>query len=82
MLRQYGRFEGDIQEFSLYNPQGEGRRFMSIAEWINSKWVAYCPFCRKLRALIINADKSWNCKLCGREGKEKRERMKKKELQI
>ena len=78
MFRQYGRYEGDVTEFSLWNPQGEGRRFTSVAEWIGAKWTAPCPFCRKLRALIINADLSWKCQKCERKGKPKEKKEKKK----
>ncbi|MBA7496203.1 hypothetical protein ES702_06801 [subsurface metagenome] len=79
MIGARGRYEGEIRHFTLWNPIGEGRRFEAIAEWIDGQWIAYCPYCRQLRAMIINAENlSWQCQKCGREGKPKEEKGKKK----
>ena len=92
MLREFGRYPGDIQQFELWDPKPkrtdrkQGFYFTAVCEWLPDEggWLSICTVCKNFRCLKIDIQKqTWKCQKCDRKGtfkkpEEKREPMKKK----
>lgn len=80
MLRQYGKYQGDIQQFELWDPkrtnQKAGFYFTAVAEWLpdvpdegEGGWLSVCEVCHNFRCLKIDVFKqTWECSKCNRKG--------------
>jgi len=75
MLRRYGRYQGEIQQFELYDPKPkrtdrkQGFYFTAVAEWIDGNWISVCEKCHNFRCLKIDIQKqTWQCSKCDRKG--------------
>ncbi len=82
MLRQYGRYQGDIQQFTLYDPKPkrtdrkQGFYFTAVCEWLpdvpeegKGGWISVCEKCHSFRCLKIDIQKqTWQCSKCDRKG--------------
>ena len=82
MLREFGRYQGDIQHFELYSPKPkrtdrkQGFYFTAVCEWLpdipdegKGGWLSVCEKCHSFRCLKIYVlKKTWKCLKCGREG--------------
>jgi len=88
MLRAMGRFEGEIQEFELWDPKRTNRLagfyFSVTCEWIDGQWLSFCEKCHNFRCLKIDILKqTWECLKCDRSGPFKKpEPEKKKKTKI
>ena len=80
MLRQYGRYQGEIQQFELWDPKRTNRKagfkFTAVAEWLpdipdegKGGWLSVCTVCKNFRCLKIDVLKqTWECLKCDRKG--------------
>ncbi|MBA7481481.1 hypothetical protein ES707_16955 [subsurface metagenome] len=91
MLRQYGRYQGDIQNFELWDwftPQRvNGHYFTAVCEWLpdvpkegQGGWLSVCAVCQNFRCLKIDIQKqTWQCSKCDRKGTFKKPEEEKRE---
>ena len=80
MKREFGRYQGDIQQFELWDPkrtnQKAGFKFTAVCEWLpdvpeegKGGWLSVCEKCHNFRCLKIDIQKqTWQCLRCLRAG--------------
>ena len=73
-MLQIGRFEGEIREFRIWDPERTNRLvgsyFVAVCEWLPEKggWISICEKCHNFRCLKLDMEKqTWGCR-CGRVG--------------